>query len=92
MADLVRYERRGSIGVITVDNPPVNALSQGVRQGLLDALAKGIADPEARALVLIGGGRTFIAGTASDPRARERGARARPLADAGWREVERRGA
>ena len=62
MADLVRYERRGSIGVITVDNPPVNALSQGVRQGLLDALAKGIADPEARALVLIGGGRTFIAG------------------------------
>ena len=33
-----------------------------------------------------------IAGTASDPRARDRGARARPLADAGWREVERRGA
>jgi len=32
-----------------------------------------------------------IAGTASDPRARDRGARARPLADAGWREVERRG-
>ena len=62
MADLVRYERRGSIGVITVDNPPVNALSQGVRQGLLDALAKGVADTEARALVLIGGGRTFIAG------------------------------
>jgi len=33
-----------------------------------------------------------IAGTASDPGARDRGARARPLADAGWREVERRGA
>jgi 3-hydroxyacyl-CoA dehydrogenase len=62
MADLVRYERRGSIGVITVDNPPVNALSQGVRQGLLDTLARGVADTEARALVLIGGGRTFIAG------------------------------
>src|SRR4029450_776794 len=62
MADLVRYERRVSIGVIAVDNPPVNALSQGVRQGLLDALAKGVADTEARALVLIGGGRTFIAG------------------------------
>jgi len=62
MADLVQYERRGAIGVITVNNPPVNALSQGVRQGLADALAKGIADEGARALVLIGGGRTFIAG------------------------------
>jgi 3-hydroxyacyl-CoA dehydrogenase len=62
MADLVEYNRRGAVGVITVNNPPVNALSQGVRQGLADALAKGIADGEARALVLIGGGRTFIAG------------------------------
>ena len=62
MADLVQYERRGSIGVITVNNPPVNALSQGVRQGLSDALAKGNADAGAKALVLIGGGRTFIAG------------------------------
>jgi enoyl-CoA hydratase/carnithine racemase len=62
MADLVQYERRGSIGVITVNNPPVNALSQGVRQGLQDCLAKGIADASAKALVLIGGGRTFIAG------------------------------
>ena len=62
MSDLVQYERRGAVGVITVNNPPVNALSQGVRQGLADALAKGIADAGARALVLIGGGRTFIAG------------------------------
>src|SRR4030095_10654753 len=62
MADLVRYERRGSIGVITVDNPPVNALSQGVRQGLLDALAKGVADTEARAPVRTGGGRPLTAG------------------------------
>ena len=62
MADLVEYARRGAVGVITVNNPPVNALSQGVRQGLADALAKGIADASAKALVLIGGGRTFIAG------------------------------
>ncbi|HKZ05627.1 MAG TPA: 3-hydroxyacyl-CoA dehydrogenase NAD-binding domain-containing protein [Methylomirabilota bacterium] len=62
MADLVQYERRGAVGVITVNNPPVNALSQGVRQGLAEALAQGIADAAATALVLIGGGRTFIAG------------------------------
>ena len=62
MADLVQYERRGAVGVITVNNPPVNALSQGVRQGLAEALAQGIADAAATGLVLIGGGRTFIAG------------------------------
>ena len=62
MADLVQYERRGAVGVITVNNPPVNALGQGVRQGLQEGLAKGIADAGAKALVLIGGGRTFIAG------------------------------
>jgi 3-hydroxyacyl-CoA dehydrogenase len=59
---LVRYERHGTVGVITVDNPPVNALSKQVRQGLLDALGEGLADTAAQALVLIGAGRTFIAG------------------------------
>jgi 3-hydroxyacyl-CoA dehydrogenase len=62
MASVVAYERQGSVGVITVNNPPVNALSQAVRQGLIDALKQGIADTGAKALVLIGGGRTFIAG------------------------------
>ena len=75
MADLVRYERRGSIGVITVDNPPVNALSQGVRQGLLDALARGIADTEARALVLIGGGAPSSRGRTSGSSASRRSRR-----------------
>jgi enoyl-CoA hydratase/carnithine racemase len=32
MSQAVRYARRGGIGIITVDNPPVNALSQAVRQ------------------------------------------------------------
>jgi 3-hydroxyacyl-CoA dehydrogenase len=62
MSDLVTFEKQGSVGVITVNNPPVNALSQGVRQGLTEAIAKGAADPAVTAMVIIGGGRTFIAG------------------------------
>jgi 3-hydroxyacyl-CoA dehydrogenase len=62
MSDTVRYERRGAIAVITVDNPPVNALSASVREGLADSLAKATADPEVKAMVLIGAGRTYIAG------------------------------
>jgi 3-hydroxyacyl-CoA dehydrogenase len=62
MSETVRYERRGNVGVITVDNPPVNALSSSVRQGLADSLAQAKADPEVKAIVLIGAGRTYIAG------------------------------
>ncbi len=62
MADVVHYERDGAVGVITVDNPPVNALSVEVRAGLVDALARGLADAGAAALVILGAGRTFIAG------------------------------
>ncbi len=62
MSQVVRYERRGSTGVITIDNPPVNALSKAVRQGMVDALMQGLGDEEAKALIVIGGGRTFIAG------------------------------
>ena len=62
MSDTVRFERRGNIGVITVDNPPVNALSSSVRQGLQDSLLAGLADAEVKAFVLIGAGRTYIAG------------------------------
>jgi 3-hydroxyacyl-CoA dehydrogenase len=39
MSDLVTFDKQGGVGVITVNNPPVNALSQGVRQGLMDAIA-----------------------------------------------------
>lgn len=62
MNQVVRYERRGSVGWVTVNNPPVNAMSRTVCQGLLDAVREGIADDQACALVLIGVGRTFIAG------------------------------
>jgi 3-hydroxyacyl-CoA dehydrogenase len=62
MSDVVQFEKRGPIGVISVDSPPVNALGQAVRQGLLDALAKALTDTAVQAIVLIGKGRTFVAG------------------------------
>ncbi|HEX2114531.1 MAG TPA: 3-hydroxyacyl-CoA dehydrogenase NAD-binding domain-containing protein [Alphaproteobacteria bacterium] len=58
----VRYERAGTVGVITIDSPPVNALGQAVRQGLIEALDRGLTDADARALVLMGAGRTFTGG------------------------------
>lgn len=58
----VNYQRHGDIGVIQIANPPVNALSQAVREGLVNALNEGIADPKAKALVILADGRTFIAG------------------------------
>ena len=51
----------GDIAVIVIDNPPVNALSWHVRQGLFDGLAKAVADG-AKGVVVICDGRTFIAG------------------------------
>ncbi|NUM56579.1 MAG: enoyl-CoA hydratase/isomerase family protein [Candidatus Hydrogenedentes bacterium] len=62
MSSMVTYARRGAVGFITVNNPPVNALSIGVRKGIVECLAEGAADGEAKALVLICEGRTFIAG------------------------------
>jgi len=58
----VRYEVVEKIGVITIDNPPVNALGPGVREGIIDALERGNGDPEVEAFVLIGSGKNFIAG------------------------------
>jgi 3-hydroxyacyl-CoA dehydrogenase len=60
--ELVRLANEGGIGVITVDNPPVNALSPGVPEGIVAAVDRGNADPAVRAMVLIGAGRSFIAG------------------------------
>ena len=55
-------EKRGSIGIIWIDNPPVNAISQAVREGLISAVASAAADDEIEALVLACRGRTFMAG------------------------------
>ena len=62
MSELVRFEVEDGIGVITVDNPPVNALSPGVPEGILESVAKGNKDPNVKAMVLMGAGRSFIAG------------------------------
>lgn len=59
---IVSIDRQGDIAVVTVDNPPVNALGQALRQGLWDAVSTLDADPVIRAVVLICAGRTFIAG------------------------------
>jgi 3-hydroxyacyl-CoA dehydrogenase len=56
------YALEGDVGVITLNSPPVNALSAAVRDGLAGGMEKAIADPGAKAIVLICEGRTFIAG------------------------------
>src|SRR5262245_1190565 len=60
--DLVRYERIDRVAVITIDNPPVNALSTAVWQGLDEAIRRAAGDPAVDAVVLTGAGSTFIAG------------------------------
>src|SRR5215831_11969208 len=62
MTNVVDLEKRGAIAVITIDNPPVNALGQAVRQGLLQTLGAALADGAVAAVVLIGRGRTFSGG------------------------------
>lgn len=62
MSELVRLQRRGEIALIIVDNPPVNALGQVVRQGLLQAFQAAEADSQVRAVVLLCAGSTFFAG------------------------------
>lgn len=59
---LVRLDQDGDIAVIVIDNPPVNALSPGVGEGIAAALAQALADTRVSAIVLLGAGRSFIAG------------------------------
>jgi 3-hydroxyacyl-CoA dehydrogenase len=60
--DVATYELDGQIAVLTLNSPPVNALSANVRKGVFDGAARAMADPQAQALVLICEGRTFFAG------------------------------
>jgi 3-hydroxyacyl-CoA dehydrogenase len=62
MSELVRYTVTDRVAVITIDNPPVNALSPGVPEGISSAVARAVDDAAAEAIVLIGAGTTFIAG------------------------------
>jgi 3-hydroxyacyl-CoA dehydrogenase len=60
--EVIDLKADGNIAVISVNSPPVNALSQNVREGLQTALNKALADPAAEAIVVRCDGRTFIAG------------------------------
>jgi 3-hydroxyacyl-CoA dehydrogenase len=62
MSDFVRLTKEQDIAVITIDNPPVNALSPGVPEGIVAAVEQIQSDESVKAAVLIGGGKTFIAG------------------------------
>jgi 3-hydroxyacyl-CoA dehydrogenase len=62
MNDLVQLTSDNGIAVITINNPPVNALSPGVPEGISVALDQIARDESVKATVLIGGGRTFVAG------------------------------
>jgi 3-hydroxyacyl-CoA dehydrogenase len=62
MSDRVTTVVRDEVAVVRIDNPPVNALSAGVPEGLVAAIEHADADPQVRAVVVIGAGRTFIAG------------------------------
>ncbi|HYL11939.1 MAG TPA: 3-hydroxyacyl-CoA dehydrogenase NAD-binding domain-containing protein [Terriglobales bacterium] len=62
MNNLVQITKDAEIAIITINNPPVNALGPGVAEGILAAVEKIESDPEIKAAVVIGGGRTFIAG------------------------------
>ncbi|MET0663182.1 MAG: 3-hydroxyacyl-CoA dehydrogenase NAD-binding domain-containing protein [Ilumatobacteraceae bacterium] len=61
ISESVRLETEGDVALVIVDNPPVNALSSHVRQGLLDGINRAVSDG-AKAIVVICDGRTFIAG------------------------------
>jgi 3-hydroxyacyl-CoA dehydrogenase len=62
MSQLVSVTTRDGVAVVTIDNPPVNALSAGVPEGVLVAIEAADYDPYVSAVVVIGAGRTFIAG------------------------------
>ena len=62
MNELVQLTRDNDIAIITINNPPVNALSPGVPEGISEAIEKIDQDANVKAAVLIGGGRTFVAG------------------------------
>src|SRR5579863_2840980 len=62
MNDFVQLAFDGDIAVITINNPPVNALTPGVPEGISSALDQIAQNESVKGVVLIGGGRTFVAG------------------------------
>jgi 3-hydroxyacyl-CoA dehydrogenase len=62
MNDLVQFTQQGEIGVVTIKNPPVNALSPGLPEGIAEAIERIHKDDTVKAAVIIGDGKTFVAG------------------------------
>jgi len=62
MSEVASFEKRGNVGIIKIDSPPVNALGIAARRGLDRLLRQCKADAEIKAVVVICGGRTFFAG------------------------------
>jgi 3-hydroxyacyl-CoA dehydrogenase len=62
MSDLIQLTQDHDIAIITINNPPVNAISPGVPEGISEAIDQISKDATVTAAVIIGGGRTFIAG------------------------------
>ena len=62
MSDKIAYARHADVVVLRIQNPPVNALSHAVRQGIADGMDRAEADVGVRAVLIVGGGRAFIAG------------------------------
>jgi 3-hydroxyacyl-CoA dehydrogenase len=62
-SNVVRIRRSGTVGVLVIDNPPVNASSAQVRSGLLAGIEALSTDAEVSAVVLIGAGKNFVSGS-----------------------------
>lgn len=62
MNAVVTTQRDGTVAIVTVDNPPVNALGQAVRAGIVEAITEAGKDSTVKAILLICAGRTFFAG------------------------------
>jgi 3-hydroxyacyl-CoA dehydrogenase len=62
MTDVIKFEKQGAIGVITIDNPPANALSFATKKGIYDNFKACLADEDCKGIVFTGAGRMFVAG------------------------------
>ena len=62
MKGTVHYEKRDDVALLSIDNPPVNPLSSGVRQGLFDGVTQALEDDAITSIVITGMHRAFIAG------------------------------
>ncbi len=62
VTDVVQLEKQEGIAIISVNNPPVNALGFGVRKGVADGINMSLEDESVKGIVIVCKGRTFMAG------------------------------